>query len=39
MKAESIGIKLKAVFKGMKENPNSEEQGFSPMVVHDEHRI
>lgn len=35
MKADAIGVKLTAIYKGIKENHNSEEQGFSPMIIQD----
>ena len=37
MKADAIGIRLSAVFKGIKELPDDE--GFNPTIYHDEHRI
>ena len=37
MKADAIGIRLSAVFKGFKEF--SEDQGFNRIILHDEHRI
>ena len=39
MKADQIGIRLTAVFKGIKEKNNSDESGFSPTIIHDERRI
>ena len=35
MKADAIGVKLTAIYKGI----NSGDDGFSPMIIHDEHRI
>ena len=38
MKADSIGIKFHSVFTNIKEDSVSEKK-YSPMVIHDEHRI
>ena len=37
MKADAIGIKLTAIYKGIKKN--SWDEGYNPIVIHDEHRI
>ena len=37
MKADAIGIRLSAVFKGFRDF--SQDQGFNPIIFHDEHRI
>ena len=38
MKADQIGIKFHCVFSNIRENDASEKR-YSPMVIHDEHRI
>ena len=38
MKADTIGIKLYAVYNNIREHTNSDKK-FSPIINHDEHRI
>ena len=39
MKADVMGIDLKVEFKNIYSDGNLEDNKFSPLVVHDEHRI
>ena len=39
MKADTTKIKLYSVFKNIKEKDYIESREYSPLIIHDEHRI